>query len=199
MEIFGIIVLLAIRLLLQISDVQAFMIAAAVAVACGYAGDMLNDYKAGAVIGTNPNAQLVSQILGGLIGTIVATLAMFAVIYQYGGRFGGDTGLSAAQAHSVTALVNGIGDPFIFLTALILGCLLYLKKVPAMIIGIGMLLPFTMSASIFAGGVIRLILDLVRRGKAKKDHTTGHVMAAGFLGGEGITGVVLAIITMFQR
>jgi putative OPT family oligopeptide transporter len=199
MEIFGIIVLLAIRLLVNVSDVQAFLIAAAVAVACGYAGDMLNDYKAGAVIGTNPTAQLVSQIIGGLIGTVVATLAMFAVIYQYGGQFGGDTGLSAAQAHSVAALVSGIGDPFVFLIAMILGCLLYLKKVPAMIIGIGMLLPFAMSASIFLGGLIRFILDLARKGKMKKDHTIGHIMAAGFLGGEGITGVVLAIITMFQR
>lgn len=199
MEIFGIIVLLAIRLLVNVSDVQAFLIAAAVAVACGYAGDMLNDYKAGAVIGTNPTAQLVSQIIGGLIGTVVATLAMFAVIYQYGGQFGGDTGLSAAQAHSVAALVSGIGDPFVFLIAMILGCVLYLKKIPAMIIGIGMLLPFAMSASIFLGGLIRFVLDLVRKDKAKKDHTNGHIMAAGFLGGEGITGVVLAIITMFQR
>lgn len=198
MEIFGIIILLAVRLFINVDAAGAFFIAATVAVACGYAGDLLNDYKAGAIIGTNPNAQLVSQIFGGVIGAIVASLAMFAVIYQYGGQFGGDSGLSAAQAFSVSAMVSGIGDSFVFLMAALLGCLLYLKKVPAMIIGIGMLLPFGLSAAILLGGLIRVVLDLIRKEKAA-DTASGNIVAAGLLGGEGITGVILAFITMFTR
>lgn len=198
MEIFGIIILLAVRLFINVDAAGAFFIAATVAVACGYAGDLLNDYKAGAIIGTNPNAQLVSQIFGGVIGAVVASLAMFAVIYQYGGQFGGDSGLSAAQAFSVSAMVSGIGDSFVFLMAALLGCLLYLKKVPAMIIGIGMLLPFGLSAAILLGGLIRVVLDLVRKEKAA-DTANGNIVAAGLLGGEGITGVILAFITMFSR
>lgn len=196
MEIFGIIILLAIRLFVTVDATGAFFIAAAVAVACGYAGDLLNDYKAGAMIGTNPNAQLVSQLFGGLVGTVVASLAIFAVIYQYGG-VGGDTGLSAAQAFSVNAMVSGIGDPFVFLVAALLGCLLYLRKVPAMIIGIGMILPIGLSTAILLGGLVRVALDFFRRDKAA-DTTTGNIVAAGMLGGEGITGVILAIITMFS-
>ncbi|MEA4889828.1 MAG: OPT/YSL family transporter [Clostridiaceae bacterium] len=196
MEVFGIIILLAVRLFVTVDATGAFMIAAAVAVACGYAGDLLNDYKTGAIIGTNPNAQLVSQIFGGVIGTLVASLAMFAVIYQYGG-VGGSTGLSAAQAFSVTAMVNGIGDNFVFLVAALLGCALYLCKIPAMIVGIGMLLSFNMSAAIFLGGLIRAAVDFIRR-KKPQDNATGNIIAAGMLGGEGITGVILAIITMFS-
>lgn len=196
MEIFGIIVLLAIRLLMPVSNSGAFLIAAVVAVASGYAGDLLNDYKAGAVIGTNPNAQLASQILGGLVGTLVAAVAMFAVIYQYGG-VGGETGLTAAQAFSVSSLVNGIGSPFVFLVAALLGSLLYWHKVPAMIIGIGMLLPIGLAIAIVLGGLTRMIVSRLRRGQTADD-SVGQVIAAGLLGGEGITGVILAIITMVR-
>lgn len=195
-EIFGIIILLAIRLFVAVDPASAFFIAAAVAVACGYAGDLLNDYKAGAIIGTNPNAQLVSQIFGGIIGTLVASVAIFAVIYQYGG-VGGDTGLSAVQAFTVTGMVTGIGDSFVFLIAALIGCVLYLRKIPAMIIGIGMLLPIAMSFAIFLGGMIRLVLKLVRKSKSE-DTVTGNIIAAGMLGGEGITGVILSLITMFS-
>ncbi len=201
MEIFGIIVLLAIRLLLPVDASGALLIAAIVAVACGYAGDLLNDYKAGALLGTNPNAQLVSQILGGVIGAIVAAIAMFAVIYQYGG-VGGNTGLTAAQAFSVSALVSGLGSPFVFLVAALLGGLLYWHKVPAMIIGIGMLLPIHLSYAIVLGGLARAAGRLWRKRRpasADDSDSTGQVIAAGMLGGEGITGVILAIITMFSR
>ncbi|MDD3930821.1 MAG: OPT/YSL family transporter [Eubacteriales bacterium] len=197
MEIFAIIVLLAIRVFVQVDTAHAFLIAAIVAVACGYAGDLLNDYKAGSILKTNANAQLVSQIFGGLIGTVVASLALFAVVYQYGGQFGQGTDLPAAQALSVSAMVSGIGDSFVFLMAAIIGCLLYLRKVPAMIIGIGMLLSFHMAAAILLGGLIRLIIGLIRN-KDTKAENTGNIIAAGLLGGEGITGVVIAILTMFS-
>lgn len=132
-----------------------------------------------------------------MIGTVVASLALFAVVYQYGGQFGQGTDLPAAQALSVSAMVSGIGDSFVFLMAAIIGCLLYLRKVPAMIIGIGMLLSFHMAAAILLGGLIRLIIGLIRN-KDTKAENTGNIIAAGLLGGEGITGVVIAILTMFS-
>ncbi|NLA81403.1 MAG: peptide transporter, partial [Clostridiaceae bacterium] len=64
MEIFGIIVLLAIRALVKVSPEHAFFIAAIVAVTCGYAGDMMNDYKSGALLKTNPTAQFVIELVG---------------------------------------------------------------------------------------------------------------------------------------
>ena len=199
MELFGIIVLLAIRLFLPVSDLHAFFIAATVAIACGYAGDMLNDYKTGAMLGTNPTAQLISQLLGGLIGAVVGTFALVAIIWQYGG-VGGDTGLSAAQAFSVTAMVQGIGDPLVFVLALIIGCLLYLNNVPAMIIGIGMILSLGMGIAIFCGGLISFVVSRIadKKGKTAIWQSGGNVLAAGLLGGEGITGTILAIIAMFH-
>ncbi len=197
MEVFGIIVLLAIRLVVDVSHEHAFLIAAAVAVVCGYTGDMMNDYKAGQIVKTNPKAQLVSELVGGLIGAVVAVLALFAVIYQFGG-VGGDTGLTAAQAHSVAAMVSGIGDPIVFTTALVLGTLLFLKGVPAMIIGIGMILPQGMSVAIFIGGLLSVIIPRLSKNRDQL-RQNGQIIAAGLLGGEGITGTIIAFISMFTR
>lgn len=194
MEIFGIIILLAVRLIVPVDAAGAFFIAAAVAVACGYAGDLLNDYKAGHILGTNPTAQLISQTAGGLVGTFIAAAAMFALIGQFGG-VGPDKGLPAGQAFAVSQMVNGIGSPMVFTIAALIGVTLYLVKLPAMTLGIGMYLSSEISSVVFLGGLIRFISDKVRK---KKSSDMGTITASGLLGGEGITGVAIAIVKMFS-
>ena len=194
MEIFGIIVLLAIRLLVNLNNEHAILIACLVAVACGYAGDAMNDYKTGFILKSNPKSQFITQLLGGLAGVLVGVPAFFLVIAKYGG-VGAELGLPAAQAHSVAAMVSGIGDPLIFTAALLAGMLLYLIKIPSMIIGIGMILGLGMSTSIFIGGLLALIISKTNLKKLELD---GSIIAAGLLGGEGISSTVIAIIQMFK-
>ena len=157
MELFGIIVLLAIRVVVNVNSTHAFFIAAIVAVACGYAGDMMNDYKAGAILKTNPTAQYIIELIGGLFGAMTASIAILAIIYSAGG-IGAEAGLPAAQAHSVAAMVQGIGDPAFFIIGAVAGCLLTLLKVPAMIIGIGMMLAgYGLAIPIFIGGLFEFV------------------------------------------
>lgn len=191
MEIFAIIVLLAVRIFVNVDAVGSFFIAAAVAVACGYAGDMLNDYKTGAMLKTNPKAQLISQIIGGVVGAVIATLALFAVIGQFGGVGPGHE-LPAGQAFAVSQMVKGIGNPVVFWVALGIGVLLNLLKVPSMTLGIGMYLPFEISSIVFLGGLLRLFAERF----FPKTVNSGNIVASGMLGGEGITGVTIAIIKM---
>lgn len=192
MEIFGIIVLLAIRIFIHVDTMGAFLIAACVAVSCGYAGDLLNEYKAGYILGTNPKAQLISQIAGGVVGTIISAFALFAIIGEFGG-VGSGKGLPAGQAFAVSQMVNGLGNPVVFGIAAVLGIILYLLKIPSMTVGLGMYLPFEISSAVFLGGIIRFIVDRVR----PKSVETGNIAASGLLGGEGVTGVAVAIIKMF--
>jgi uncharacterized oligopeptide transporter (OPT) family protein len=196
MEIFGIIVLLAIRIFVDVDTTSAFFIAACVAVSCGYTGDLFNDYKSGHILGSNPVAQLISQVAGGIAGAVIATASMFAVINQFGG-VGAEKGLPAAQAFAVSQMVKGIGNPLVFWAAIITGIVLYLFKVPAMTLGIGMYLPFEISSVVLLGGLIRFITDLWKRRTASNETgETGSIAASGLLGGEGITGVAIAIIKM---
>lgn len=193
MEIFGIIVLLGIRIFINIDAADALFVAACVAVASGFSGDLFNDYKAGQVLGTNPKAQLISQIVGGVFGTVVASISLFAIINQFG-EVGTGTALPAGQAVGVSAMINGIGSPVVFGIAAAIGAALYLLGLPTATLGIGLFLPFTISAAVFLGGIIRFISD---RLSGKKSDETGNVAASGLLGGEGITGVVIALARMF--
>ena len=89
-------------------------------------------------------------------------------------------------------MVQGLGDPLVFGSAVGIGALLYLVKVPAMTLGIGMYLPFAMSFTVFLGGMIRGVYQRLKPGAAEQ----GAVASSGLLGGEGITGVTIAIISM---
>ncbi|HBL36727.1 MAG TPA: peptide transporter, partial [Firmicutes bacterium] len=115
-----------------------------------------------------------AEVVGGLIGTVVATLAMMALIMRFGG-VGNEYGLPAVQAFAVTQMVHGIGDPLVFGSAVGIGALLYLLKVPAMTLGIGIYLPFAMSFTVFLGGMLRLVYQRLKPG-ATDD---GAVAASG--------------------
>ncbi len=195
MEIFGILVLLAVRIFVNVDSTSAFFIVAITAVSCGFAGDILNDYKMGFILGTDPIAQTVSQFIGSIIGSFVSVLALFAIIASHNG-FGSDSTLSAAQAHTVSAMINGIGSIPVFVISFIIGCIFYLKGIPAMIIGIGMLLPLGLSVAIFLGGFISLLLK--KFSKTPDAEINGQVISAGLLGGEGFIGTTLAIVQMLS-
>ena len=193
-EIFSVMVLLAIRLFAHPSLTASFFIMAIVAVSCGLAGDMLNDFKAGSMLGTDPAGQLVTEAVGGFAGGFAAVFAMLAVISKYGG-IGTPHGLSAGQAFAVTEMMGGIDNKTLFFTALAAGALLFLFKFPVMTLGLGLYLPFEISSIVFLGGASRFIVD--KLGKAPKDEgSKGMLLAAGLMGGEGITGVLLAIVSM---
>lgn len=189
MEIFGIIVLLAVKALLNLGMVEAFLIAGVVAVACGLAGDVLNDFKSGHLLKTNPRAQIIAETVGGTIGAVVAVVALFVMFKAYG-AFGPGTELPAPQAFAVSSMVGGLPNTPAFFAGLTAGIAIYLLKLPGMTLGIGLYLPMEISAAAFIGGLINLFMGKVKPSSKDK----GLVVSSGLLGGEGITGVVIAII-----
>ena len=86
MEIFGLIVLLAVAAVADVPQVQLFFVAGVVAVACGLAGDVMNDFHAGHVLGTSPRAQWIGQAIGGVLGALVAVAVMAVLVSARTGR-----------------------------------------------------------------------------------------------------------------
>ena len=126
MEIFGLIVMLIVAAFAQLAQVKLFFIAGIVAVACGLAGDVMNDFKAGAVLGTNPRAQWVGQAIGGIVGALVAAAVMVALVTAYGpDAFGPDKSFVAAQASVVATMVSGIPSVPWFAGGFIAGIVMY--------------------------------------------------------------------------
>lgn len=208
MEIFGLIVLLLVAAFADVAQVQLFFIAALIAVACGLAGDVMNDFKAGHIIGTNPKAQIIGQAIGGVVGALVSVAVMHVLLSAYGPEaFGPGAEFVAAQASVVATMVSGIPHVGAFVTGLVLGFVLYLVKFPSMMLGLGIYLPFYMSLTAFLGAMAKVVYDFACRRRAEKagltdeerarklaaSNETGLVVASGLLGGESIVGIVLAL------
>lgn len=207
LEIFGLLALLLVAAVAQVGQMQLFFVAALVAVACGLAGDVMNDFKAGYVLGTSPTAQWMGQAIGALVGSVVAVLTLQLLVGAYGpDAFGVGREFVSAQASVVATLVQGISVPVAFWVGIALGFALYLVRFPSMMLGLGIYLPFYMSFTAFIGILLKFAYDAVcklrRRGLSEEEarfaasagEETGLVVASGVLGGESIVGIVFAIV-----
>jgi uncharacterized oligopeptide transporter (OPT) family protein len=83
---------------------------------------------------------------------------------------------------------------------------LIMIKAPApMLIAVGMYLPFETTSAIFIGGVIKWVVDrLIARKSVSKDakeraENTGILLASGFIAGESLTGVLLAVLVLVVK
>lgn len=220
MEIFGLIVLLAVAAASDIVQVKLFYVAAIVAVACGLAGDVMNDFHAGYRLGTSPQAQWIGQAIGSVLGSFVSVAVMVLLLGAYGpDAFGPQSLFVSAQASVVATFVSGIPSISSLVVGLVLGVVLYFVKLPSMMLGLGIYLPFYMSFSAFLGAVAKLIYDFVCKWIERRRHDesaekscendsaseavvskeqeeTGLVVASGLLGGESIVGVIAALIVV---
>ncbi len=200
MEIFGLIVLLAVAAFADVSQVQLFFVAGVVAVACGLAGDVMSDFKTGAIIGTSPRAMWVGQAIGALLGTFVAVAVLVTLVSAYGtDAFGPDAMFVSAQASVVATMVSGIPSVAGFAIGLVAGVALYCLGLPAMMLGLGVYLPFYMSLSGALGALVKVVYDRVCAARgidAARGEESGIVVASGVLGGESIVGVVIALASV---
>lgn len=205
MEIFGLIVLLFVAAFSRTTQVQLFFVAGIIAVACGLAGDVMSDFKTGQIIGTDPRTLWIGQAIGALLGAVVAVAVMLAIVAAYGtGAFGADAEFIAAQANVVATMVAGIPSVPVFVLGLVGGALLYCAGIPAMMLGLGVYLPFYMSLTTGVGALVRVAFDRVRAARAQRSGAaaakeldeTGAVVASGVLGGESIVGVIIAFASV---
>jgi len=195
MEVFGVIVLLVITLISQIGGIEAFLVAATATVACGFVGDLMNDFKAGHILKTSPKAQWLGVTIGGLMGAVVGTAIIGLMVTAYGSdSFGLDKEFVAAQAVAVASMVGGIPNLPAFIIGVVAGTILYLVKAPVITLGLGIYLPFYLSLTVAVGALIRFVLGLVAPKWSKTEN--GVVIASGLLGGESIVGVILALVAV---
>ncbi len=193
MEVFGIIVLLAAKAVSSIGQTEAFFVAAIVAIACGLAGDVMNDFKAGYILKTDPKAQWIAECIGGLVGAFVSVGVFYVILTAYGPTaFGNPEMFVAPQAAAVSAMVGGIPHMASFLIGLVAGCILYILNFPVMTLGLGVYLPFYLSLTAFIGGAARFLVQKFAPQFEKGGN--GMIIASGLLGGEAVVGVIIALI-----
>ncbi|MGE4213495.1 MAG: OPT/YSL family transporter [Anaerotignaceae bacterium] len=196
MEIFGIIVLLAAKAVSSIGQEEAFFVAAIVAVACGLAGDVMNDFKSGHILNSDPKAQWYGEVIGGIVGAFVSVAVLIIILKAYGADAFGSETFPAAQAGAVAAMVGGISHMPAFIIGLVVAVVLYCINFPVMTLGLGVYLPFYLSATAFLGGLIRFLVN--KFAPKFEEEGTGSIIASGLLGGEAVVGVIIALVVAVQ-
>lgn len=198
MEIFGILVLLVVSAIWSPTLAVAFTVATVTTVACGMTGDVMNDLKSGSLLGTDPKTQQFAQAIGSLAGAVIAIFVLLVMKDSFGGF--GTAELPAPQARAVAAMAGGLDHVPAFVIGAAGGILLYLFNVPAATFGLGIYLPVNISSIVGIGALIMFVCRKAFARKASDDEISakGTLLSSGLLGGEGITGVVIAIISMFR-
>jgi putative OPT family oligopeptide transporter len=181
-------------------------VAAVVCVSSAVAGELLQDFKVGYILGGTPRKIQMAE----LIAVVVASLVMYFPLMllheaniKAGGVGFGDRQLSAPQAGLMATLAMGIvgGEmPWpLVVVGIFMGIGLIMMQVRSpMLVAVGMYLPFETTFAIFLGGVFRSLGDWVaqRRGfnhaqKARVENA-GVLTASGLIAGEAILGLIWA-------
>ena len=195
MEVFGLIVLLIVAAITHIGGIEAFLVAAIATVCCAFVGDLMNDFKAGHILKTNPRAQWFSAMIGGVIGAIVGAAVIAVLVAAYGpDSFGPDKTFVAAQATAISALVGGIPNPPAFIIGVLIGIVCYLLGAPVITLGLGIYLPFYLSLTIGLGALVRFVASRIAPKWSRGE--TPIVLASGLLAGESIVGIIMAFVVL---
>ena len=185
--------------------VGAIAIGGIICIVAAIAGDTSQDLKTGFIVGATPKKQQKQQI-GELIGVVISALAVGFVLYLLNEAWGyGGEDLPAAQATMMKMLVEGIMNadlPWgLILTGVFIAIAVEILKVPVMPFAVGMYLPFSLSAGIMAGGAVRFIVERIKGTDAEKKARTdrGVLFTSGLIAGEGIVGILLAVLTVLEK
>ena len=196
MEVFGIFVMAIAKAVCGLEVTQAVFIAAIVAIAAGLTGDVMNDFKSGSILKSDPKAQWYGEVIGGIIGSVVAVGVLMVLVAAYGGGVFGSEMFPAAQAAAVASVVGGIANLPVFFGGLIASIVIYFITPRFTMLGLGIYLPAYLSFTAGLGGLLRLIV--AKAAPKFEQGTTGTVLASGLLAGEGFIGVVIALIQACQ-
>src|SRR5881227_1832871 len=175
-------------------------VAAVVCVSSSVAGELLQDFKVGYILGGTPRRIQLAE----LIAVVVASLVMYWPLMLLHTAFGfGSRQLAAPQAGLMAALAQGIvgGDmpwPLVGV-GIFFGIAMIMMQVKSpMLVAVGMYLPFETTFAIFVGGLFRSLGDwaAMRRGfnhaqKARVENA-GVLTSSGLIAGEAVLGLVWA-------
>ncbi len=174
------------------------------------AGDMMHDLKTGYLLGASPRRQLIAQLIGIGAGIVVCVpiYVLFDSVYDIGGEK-----LPAPAAHAWRAMAEVLSEgveamPEGALGAVVVGLIfgtvmpLVRKALPessqdyvpsALAMGIAFIVPAYYAVSMFIGALIYQVWTRVDGHSAK---ALGFSVASGLIAGEGLMGVVTAVLKL---
>ena len=182
--------------------IAAITVGTIICIIAAIAGDTSQDLKSGYIVGATPRLQQMGEILG----CIVAAIAIGGVMYLLNAAWGfGSEAIPAPQASLMKMVVEGVMGGTLPWTLIFMGAFVAVAVevlgIPVLAFAIGLYLPIHLSAPIFVGGLIRSYVENKKKfasEEARKNAVdAGILYSSGMIAGEGLVGILLAVIAVF--
>lgn len=178
----------------------AIAIGSIICIVASISGDTSQDLKTGYLLGATPKKQQIGEV----IGVIAAALAIGGTLYLLDTAWGfGSTELAAPQATLMKMIIEGVMENSLPWSLVIIGvCIAVIVEIlgiPVLPVAIGIYLPVHLNTCIMVGGLIRLFFDK-KKGKEENKKamiSDGILFCSGMIAGEGLIGILLAILAVF--
>ncbi|HVN63783.1 MAG TPA: oligopeptide transporter, OPT family [Candidatus Binataceae bacterium] len=212
-----VIVLLAVALFLKFAGVSdsagprlAILTGAVVCTAAAMAGDSMHDLATGWHVGATPRALEIGVLIGALAASMLMAPILNLLIAGYGiagtptARSGA---LAAPQAFLMAKVAQGVFSGGLPIGTIATGAAIAAAlaiadnrlersgskwRTPIMPVAIGLYLPMGLSVTIFAGALIRLLLE----SDNAEESGPGILFAAGLVAGEALMGLASGAIVV---
>ena len=175
--------------------IAAISIASVICIVAALAGDTSQDLKTGFLLGATPRRQQIGELIGVVVSAV--TIGGVMMLLNQAWQFGSEA-LAAPQATLMKMITEGVMEGNLPWTLIFIGVFIgvavEIKGVPVLPVAIGLYLPFELSASILVGGILRYVSS-----RKKKDAEGGILFCSGLIAGEGLMGIVLALLAVFGK
>lgn len=206
----------------KLATAFTILLLSAITATVAISNDNLQDLKTGQLVGATPWKQEVALIAGCLVGAAVIPPVLNLLYQAYGftgsmPRPGMDPShaLSAPQPALITLIAKGIFTHSLDWSMLSVGMLLGVglvgldlalrrrgQALPPLGVAVGLYLPASVSLTLAAGALLGWVLKQISHKQSasaeqsrKDSASTGTMLASGFIVGESLTGVLLAVLS----
>ncbi len=178
----------------------AIAIGSIICIVAAISGDTSQDLKTGYLLGATPRKQQIGEI----IGVVAAAFAIGGTLNLLDSAWGfGSQELAAPQATLMKMIIEGVMSaelPWnLVFVGVFIAVLIEVIGIPVLPFAIGVYLPVQLNACIMVGGLIRLVFDKMKKDEEKKKSiiNDGILYCSGMIAGEGLAGIVLALLAVF--
>lgn len=177
---------------------SAIAIGSIICIIAAISGDTSQDLKTGYLLGATPRNQQIAEI----IGVSSAALAIGGTLYLLDMAWGfGSEELAAPQATLMRMIVEGVMDGNLPWTLVLLGAFIAVVAeivgIPVLPFAIGIYLPIHLNSCIMIGGLVRLVLEKTKGAQKEGVISRGILFSSGMIAGEGLVGILLALLAVF--
>ncbi len=173
----------------------ALTVGAVVCIAAANAGATSQDLKTGFLVGATPRSQQIGLVIGVVVSALIIGVT---TLYLHKVMVIGSNALPAPQATLMSTIIRGLLSqnlPWgLVLTGVFIAVTMELCGVRSLSFAVGAYLPIATTAPIFAGGLVRWLVERSTGRHDDSDVSAGTLFSSGLIAGGSIAGIVYAVL-----